>query len=139
MSRFSKAEQGWCAAVALLGVCITALGVSAAARAVEEPTRAVSIGARVGTEAPDEGKPAGGAMRSSEDKGEGAQSKAAVAKPPGSLFRCWQDGRLIFEGRGYGALPQSQVAADLRPADGASGRVQILDMYEGLCVLELPK
>ncbi len=46
---------------------------------------------------------------------------------------------MIFEGRGYGALPQSQIAAELKAVDGASGRVQVLDMFEGLCVLELPK
>jgi hypothetical protein len=56
-----------------------------------------------------------------------------------SLFRCWQDGQIIFEGRGYGALPPSQIAAELKAADGGSGRLQVLDMYHGLCVLELPR
>ena len=46
---------------------------------------------------------------------------------------------MIFEGRGYGALPQSQIVAELKSSDGGQGRVQVLNMYQGLCVLELPK
>jgi hypothetical protein len=46
---------------------------------------------------------------------------------------------MVFEGSGFGPLPQTQVAADLKVADGGAGRVQVLDLYQGLCVLELPK
>jgi hypothetical protein len=66
-----------------------------------------------------------------------AQTK--IAKPASSEFRCWQGGQMIFEAKGLGPLASTQVSADMKPADGSGGRVQVLDMYEGLCILELPK
>ena len=36
-------------------------------------------------------------------------------------------------------MPQSQVAAELKGGEGSTGRLQVLDMYDGFCVLELPK
>ena len=37
-------------------------------------------------------------------------------------------------------LAAAAVAAELKATDGAtSSRVQLLDMYQGLCILELPK
>jgi len=77
----------------------------------------------------------GGAPAQASDERPGGAPKA----PTRSLFRCWQDGRLIFEGRGYAALPPSQIAAELKSSESGSGRVQLLDLYQGVCVLELPK
>jgi hypothetical protein len=114
-------------------VGVVALSCAAAAHASDQPIQAVSIGAPV-TEPSDEVKPGGG---SAQDEKPAAGAKAP--KPPRSLFRCWQDGRLIFEGRGYGALPQSPSVAELKSSDGGSGRVQVMDLYQGVCVLELPK
>jgi hypothetical protein len=126
----------WVAATPFIAV--VALVGGAAARASDASVDPVPIGAS-DMRSIDEAKPLGGSVRAADEKEEGAQAKAATPKAPRSLFRCWQYGRLIFEGRGYGALPQSQIAVELKPADGASGRVQVLDMYEGLCILELPK
>jgi hypothetical protein len=120
--------------VTLIG--IVALGCAAAALPSEESVDSVTIGAS-GAEPSDAAKPAGQAAQFPDEKQAGAAAKAL--KGPRSLFRCWQGGRMIFEGRGYGPLPQSQIAAELKPGDGGSGRVQVLDLYEGLCVLELPK
>lgn len=126
----------WRAAVALVGV--VAIGCAAGARAFDEPVHGVTIGTP-GKDASDDAKAAGGPMRAREREEGLPQPKVPAPKPPRSLFRCWQHGQIIFEGRGYGPLPTSQVAADLKPADPASGRIQVLDMYEGMCILELPK
>jgi hypothetical protein len=136
MSRFNELRPAaaWRAAVTLIG--IMALGCAAATLSSDESVDSVTIGAS-GAGPSDEAKPAGEPARTADEKQAGPASKAF--KSPRSLFRCWQGGRMIFEGRGYGPLPQSQIAAELKPGDGASGRAQLLDMYEGLCVLELPK
>ena len=121
------------AAVALIGVVV--LDYAAASFAQDEPVGSVSIGTP-GGQPSDEAK---SAARPLEERPPGLPFRAPAPKAPRSLFRCWQHGQIIFEGRGYGALPASQVAADLKPGDGASGRVQVLDLYEGVCILELPK
>jgi hypothetical protein len=117
------------AAAALIGV--VALGWGSAAFALEERLEALTLDS-TRAQLSDETKPGAGSAQAPDDKAKGL-------KTPRSLLRCWQGGRLIFEGRGYSTLPQAQIAAELKPADGATGRVQILDLYEGLCVLELPK
>jgi hypothetical protein len=130
MSRFNEAGTPELRLAVATLIAVLALGCAAATPASDEPLDPVAIGS-AGSEPSVEGKPAGESAH--------AVAPARSAKTPRSLFRCWQGGRMIFEGRGYGPLPQSQVTADLKPADGAAGRVQVLDMYEALCVLELPK
>ena len=131
----------WCAAVTL--VAVGALIYTGASRASDDSPAAVNVRAQVPGHG-DPAKPAGASAPPSEQRplseerqppGPGRTPKG----PPRSLFRCWQDGRIIFEGRGYGALPTSQVTAELKAGEGGSGRIQLLDMYGGTCVLELPK
>jgi len=82
------------------------------------------------------GKPAGPGCTVSDRNAAGAAAKASKGKR--SLFRCWQ-GRMIFEGRGYGRCRRSQIA----DRDGRvwrwRGQGSGVDLYEGLCVLELAK
>jgi hypothetical protein len=118
-------------------ITAAALGCVAATRASDDSLDAVDVRTQV-AEPVDKAGSAAGSAPASEERQLPAPGKSPKS-PPRSLFRCWQDGRMIFEGRGYGALPQSQVAAELKSSDGATGRVQVLNMYEGLCVLELPK
>jgi hypothetical protein len=136
MSRFNKlpARSAWRAAATRVGtpLVIIALGCAAAATlASDHFADRPTIGATV-IGLSDEAR--AGAMRSLDDRPSGGRS----AKGGRSLFRCWQDGRMIYEGRGYSALPKSQVTAELNSGD-PSGTVQVLDLYQGLCVLELPK
>lgn len=121
------------AGAALIG--FVALGCASAAPALDEPIDMVTMGSST-AQLSDEVRPRGSAAQTPEDK---QAEQARAPKAPRSLLRCWQGGRLIYEGRGYGTLPQAQIAAELKPGDGASGRVQVLDLYQGLCVLELPK
>jgi hypothetical protein len=118
-------------------ITAAALGRVAAALASDDSLDAVNVRAQI-AEALDQTGSAGGSVRTPEERPLPALGKSPKG-PPRSLFRCWQDGRIIFEGRGYGALPPSQIVAELKASDGTSGRVQVLDMYQGLCVLELPK
>lgn len=137
MSRFgdwTPSGPGW-AATAL--ITAAALGCVAATLASDDSLEAVDVRAQV-AEPVDQAGPAAASPRVSEERQPPAPGKSPKSLPR-SLFRCWQDGRMIFEGRGYGALPQPQVAAELKSSDGSQGRVQVLNMYQGLCVLELPK
>jgi len=138
MSRSSELQRprgAWCAGAILIGM--VALGCAAQALALDQPTNSVTIGTP-GKKPSEEGKLASAAGQDSEERQLPTPAKPSKG-PARSLFRCWQEGRMIFEGAGYGALPAAQVAAELKAADGASGRVQVLDMYQGLCILELPK
>ena len=126
MSRFSDWKSSGPRWAATTLITVAALGCVAATLASDEPLEVFTLHAQA-PEAADqhEARPLPGRVN--------------PAKAPLSIFRCWQGGRLIFEGRGYGPLPSSQIAADLKAGEGATGRVQVLDMFEGLCVLELPK
>ena len=65
---------------------------------------------------------------------------SARTKPP---FRADHVGSILRSAAIQSARAKRQkgeiTAAELKAVDGASGRVQVLDMFEGLCVLELPK
>jgi hypothetical protein len=124
MSRFSKTL-----------IAVAALGCAGIALAAEDASE-VNVRAKI-ARAADETGPAAGLARSAEEAppAPGRSPKG----PPVSLFRCWQDGRVIFEGKGYAALPSSQIVAELKASDGGAGRLQVLDLYQGVCVLELPK
>ncbi|HEX4598555.1 MAG TPA: hypothetical protein VH278_12255 [Burkholderiaceae bacterium] len=136
MSTFSNGRSAaHCLAVVTL-IAVAALGLEAVALAAEDSSESVNVRAKIARPS-DETGPAAAPARSS-DEALSAPGKSPKG-PPRSLFRCWQDGRIIFEGRGYGALPSSQVAAELKAGDSGTGRLQVLDMYHGLCVLELPK
>ena len=54
---------------------------------------------------------------------------------PKSTLKCWQEGRLIFESNGV-SMPDGAAGAAVA-IKGANGRtVQLLDMRQGLCILE---
>ena len=58
-----------------------------------------------------------------------------VDDTPRSSFKCWQEGRLIFESNGM-TLPESG-SGGVTPMKGPNGRtVQVLDLRQGLCILE---
>jgi hypothetical protein len=127
----------WCAGAILIG--LVALGCTAQALAYEsdQPANSVTLGAP-GKKPSDEAKPAAASGQDSEERPLPTPPKSPKS-PPRSLFRCWQEGQVIFEGRGYGALPASQIAGELKANDGGTGRIQVLDMNRALCILELPK
>ena len=112
------------------------LACGGATFASDEAGDPVVIGA-LGAESSNDTKPGAALPHAPEERSSAAAGKSA--KSARSLFRCWQAGRQVFEGRGYGALPPSQVAAELKGGEGATGRLQVLEMYDGFCVLELPR
>jgi hypothetical protein len=121
---------------ALALIAAGSLGCSLAAWASDQAAVPATVELPKGA-ASDKAKPAETPSHAYDPKLAGAPGQSS--KATGSVLRCWQGGQMIFEGRGYAALPPSQVTADLRPADSSAGRVQIMDFYEGLCVLELIK
>lgn len=59
-----------------------------------------------------------------------------VDDAPARTLRCWQQGRLIFEGSGFSlpALPASLRGATIAGAPGQ--QVHLLDFQHGFCILE---
>jgi hypothetical protein len=136
MSRSNKRRLSGAERAALFLLIGAALACVRPASATDEAVDSVSIGSPA-TELVNEGKPGSAPTRAAEERPAATAGKST--KSARSLFRCWQGGRQVFEGRGYGAMPQSQVAAELKGGEGSTGRLQVLDMYDGFCVLELPK
>jgi CCR4-NOT transcriptional regulation complex NOT5 subunit len=50
------------------------------------------------------------------------------------VLRCWQEGRLVFEGSGVLPSAQGQAAIELRNASGTA--LQVFDLKNGLCLLD---
>ena len=136
MSRSNRRRLPGTERAALILLISVALACARPAYAADEAVDSVSIGSPA-TESINEGKPSGAPTHASEERPAATAGKST--KSARSLFRCWQGGRQVFEGRGYGAMPQSQVAVELKGGEGSTGRLQVLDMYDGFCVLELPK
>lgn len=85
----------------------------------------------------------GASAAAPDDKAKAARTKPApvesmariVDEGPRSSFRCWQEGRLIFESNGM-TLPETG-SGGVAPMKGPNGRtVQVLDLRQGLCILE---
>ncbi len=74
--------------------------------------------------------------RSARTKPTPVESMARIVDDtPRSSFKCWQEGRLIFESNGM-TLPESG-SGGVAPMKGPNGRtVQVLDLRQGLCILE---
>jgi hypothetical protein len=138
MSRSTELQLRRTSRVGAILIGMVALGCTAQALAYEpdQPDSSVTLGTP-GKKSSDVAK----AAASGQDAVE--RPLPAPAKPPKggprSLFRCWQEGQLIFEGAGYGPLPPTQIAAELKAADGGAGKVQVLDLYQGVCILEVAK
>ncbi|MEO6269566.1 MAG: hypothetical protein ABIP08_04605 [Lautropia sp.] len=76
------------------------------------------------------------------DSGKSAKTRPAPVESmarvpdnaPKSVLKCWQEGRLIFESSG---VAMAEGAAGAPALMGANGRtVQLLDLRQGLCILE---
>lgn len=57
-----------------------------------------------------------------------------VPRPKRPVLRCWQEGRMVFEGSGLLPASQGQAAIELRNASGTS--LQVFDLKNGLCMLD---
>jgi hypothetical protein len=136
MSNTSRSAKQRLRRTAFTLIAAGSLGLALAAQASDEAAGSATLELPKAAGS-DKSKSADTPSRAYDEKLAGAPGRSSKAS--GSVLRCWQAGQMIFEGRGYSALPPSQVAADLKQADGSGGRAQIMDMYEGLCVLELPK
>src|SRR5215472_5541859 len=135
MSRSSEVQLRRTSCLGTILIGMVALGCTGQAPAYEPDQRAgsVTLGAP-GKKPSDEAKPAAASGQDLEERRLPTPAKPPKGAPR-SLFRCWQEGQLIFEGAGYGPLPPTQIAAELKAADGGTGKVQVLDLYQGVCIL----
>lgn len=56
-------------------------------------------------------------------------------KPGGNTLRCWQEGRLLYEGSGFRMPPGAGQAAIAVPRQSDSDGVVLFDLKHGLCIL----
>ena len=62
-----------------------------------------------------------------------------VDDTPRTVLRCWQEGRLVFEGTNL-QMAGGDTAGTVPALKGPDGRtVQLLDLRQGLCVYERSK
>jgi hypothetical protein len=63
-----------------------------------------------------------------------SMARLTVQKQPGSVFKCWQEGRLVFEHTS--PMVKKQKLANAITVRGDNDKVvQLLDLKQGLCVL----
>lgn len=55
-------------------------------------------------------------------------------KTPANSFKCWQEGRLIFQRTGLEVKKQKLPGAALIKTNGKT--VQVLDLKQGVCILD---
>lgn len=67
--------------------------------------------------------------------GDALDKAQAKNKQEAGKLRCWQGGRLVFEGRGAMPVDGTSSVADFHIRNGRSV-VRVFDLREGLCVLE---
>lgn len=91
------------------------LGLASAAQAGVEPA-----------EGPERGRDASVLSAASAARGTSARSS----------FRCWQEGKLIYEAPPGVQAPRLQAAVELRAR--GDGSVRVIDLRHGLCILESP-
>lgn len=54
---------------------------------------------------------------------------------PGQVMRCWQEGRLVYEGGGFKGTSDKNSAAISVPRSGEHPSVTVLDLKQGMCIL----
>lgn len=63
-----------------------------------------------------------------------ASVSTSVPRAKRPVLRCWQEGRLVFEGAGVLPPNQGAAAIELRSASGTT--LQVFDLKNGLCMLD---
>lgn len=63
-----------------------------------------------------------------------AAVSTAVPRQRRPVLRCFQEGRLVFEGSGVMPSTNGQAAIELRNAGGTA--IQVFDLKNGLCLLD---
>ncbi len=54
---------------------------------------------------------------------------------PGQVLRCWQEGRLVYEGGGFRGTSDKNGAAISVQRSGEHAAVTVLDLKQGMCIL----
>lgn len=116
MFKFNKTVSALFAGVACL-VVVTSLSTSA----------------RAGLE--DLSKESKKTATTSKTKPTKVESLARISdKTPANSFKCWQEGRLIFQRTGLALKKQKLPGAAMIKANGKT--VQVLDLKQGVCILD---
>ena len=130
---------------AALAVLVAGLGLGGPVLAQDSPSTASikNLQSRdakdAATKDPKDVAAATGAATVATTKTAGAAPKdaavsATVPRQRRPLLRCWQEGRLVFEGSGVLPSAQGQAAIELRNATGTA--LQVFDLKNGLCLLD---
>jgi hypothetical protein len=115
------------AAAALVLMTLMAL-MAANAQAQQSPT-AASIRALQ-----DQGKEGDKAKPAPKDAAVSSSVPRSSGKRP--LMRCWQEGKLVYEGAGMTTGPGSAAGAPIELRNGNAVALQIFDLKSGLCLLD---
>ncbi len=66
---------------------------------------------------------------------ESGQTVRDQRRLPGQVLRCWQEGRLVYEGGGFRGASDKNGAAISVPRSGEHTGVTVLDLKQGMCIL----
>ncbi len=123
------------------GLAIGLIGGAAIAQTNDSPSAASIKNLQAGREAAKDTPPAPGKdvkdLASAPKTGAAPKDTAVTTAVPQRrrpVLRCWQEGRLVFEGAGVLPSSQGQAAIELRGANGTA--LQVFDLRNGLCLLD---
>jgi hypothetical protein len=67
---------------------------------------------------------------------DGASAASYAIKPGQANLKCWQQGHLVYESSGVQSVDKAARAVKLPKGGNAEGLVQLIDLQQGLCILE---
>lgn len=126
MSRSSNRPQWLAAAIGACGVLL----LNSGAQAQQQSPTAASIRALQ-----DQSADAGKSKTSAPQPKDAAVSATVprVGKRP--ILRCWQEGKLVYEGTGM-TMPPTSPGSPIEMRSGNALALQIFDLKSGLCLLD---
>ncbi|MFN0185133.1 MAG: hypothetical protein ACKVQR_15070 [Aquabacterium sp.] len=123
MSRFTERQALLLAMAAALAMGLLAASAQAQPQAADAGS-AASIRNMAAASAPRGAQPRDAAV------------SAAVPRRSRPVLRCWQEGRLVFEGSGQLPGPVANATLELRHAARGDIALQLFDLKSGLCLLD---
>jgi hypothetical protein len=133
MSRLSEARRPARAiATAIAAAMLAMAGTVVSAQESQSASSIKNMGAAAATKDSGAAKPAANAKDAAAQATTASRGGSAGGRKP--VMRCWQEGKLLFEGAGMTPAAIGQATIELRNGSGVA--LQVFDLKNALCLLD---